>query len=1036
MSLTLSALTEKKAERAQTLEAFAGLSLVAVRDNVGKALQSIGQFGIFEEYTKHDMAHIDAMLETYDWLIPQETQHIMTSAEWLMLTLATYFHDFGMIVTRDEFERRNKSDFPEFVDQIANSLKLDDRDYESHLSGLSAEKRERFLYQEFVRTNHAARIRSWLSDEPKRELGFDERVCALIKEVIGRIEPTFIDDLGYVCESHHRNDLDDTSRYPTDKPYGRTPAEAANIQYIAILLRAADLLHITRDRTPSVAFRIINPKNPISLLEWAKQQPVRTVRPKRVINSDAESETRTSADTLEVHATFTEGRGFFGLTTYLQYAAQELKKCASWARDSAARFGVEHTFPWTKIDTTHIAAKGFVAKQFEFRLDQHKVLDLLTGHTLYNDTSVVVRELVQNGIDAVRLQKIIENDPQYVPEVVVRWDAKARLLTVMDNGTGMTEATINENFLHVGASRYQSDEFKRRFPEFSSISRFGIGVLSCFMISDDVRVLTCHPEEEKAREVTLESVHGQYLMRVISKSSSEIPSEIQAHGTAIQVRVRETAQLQDLRKILRYWIVVPGCDVFFEMNNERERVGHSSATEALKETVRSLALRRGNLTEPPEVRTVNYPGLEVAFVVEWDRWFQEYSLVAMPGQSRNAVFGPASNAFASEHNEGLAWAGTLIEGIRVSARSPGMVGGGVWAMANATGLTAPRTNVARTALERGDEFNSFAEKVYAAYVAHVREEVEDMQKSRGLSLTRAVFEVPYIARAFLGTGAEERSETPHLLSTAHKKLPVYVLEDTTGRRPTSLSELLTVQEFATVDNEIVEGVDSLLSSLRRSVTMREMFDFVGVREFDLPDVPVLRLGRSSSTLFADLFRAMFEVTEIKAIEHSTLECRWRPADPSNSLWVSNFDARSRQRIGVAGLLELNMSDRVWAPVGPVANHGTGDAQLVRISDDVYILNDHPALGIETIIEDTPTWMTGWIAAIVVGAIISRDPNLRRAERYAQRDRLSLILSGLRNSGLLSVFKEESVVAAVEKMSTQILDPRYSWRSHGSSEFTS
>jgi HSP90 family molecular chaperone len=31
------------------------------------------------------------------------------------------------------------------------------------------------------------------------------------------------------------------------------------------------------------------------------------------------------------------------------------------------------------------------------------------GHTLYNDSSVVVRELVQNAIDAVKLQKRYEH---------------------------------------------------------------------------------------------------------------------------------------------------------------------------------------------------------------------------------------------------------------------------------------------------------------------------------------------------------------------------------------------------------------------------------------------------------------------------------------------------------------------------------------------------------------------------------------------------------------------------------------------------
>ena len=37
---------------------------------------------------------------------------------------------------------------------------------------------------------------------------------------------------------------------------------------------------------------------------------------------------------------------------------------------------------------------------------------MLVGHTLYNDSSVVIRELVQNGLDAIKLQNRIENKNQ------------------------------------------------------------------------------------------------------------------------------------------------------------------------------------------------------------------------------------------------------------------------------------------------------------------------------------------------------------------------------------------------------------------------------------------------------------------------------------------------------------------------------------------------------------------------------------------------------------------------------------------------
>ncbi len=1027
MPLELRAMAEKNAATAQNLEAFAGISLVSVRDKISRALSHIGQFGLFEEYTKHDIAHVDAMLDTYDWLIPAETQEAMTSAEWLMLTLGTYLHDFGMLVTRDEFDKRNETGFPSFVTRLSASVNLDDRDYESHLDSLDAETRERFLYQEFVRTNHAARIRSWLTDAPDPSLGFDERVCKLLREILTPLEPTFIDDLGMICESHHRNDLDDVTRYVTDKPYGRTPSEAANLQYIAILLRAADLLHITRDRTPSVAFRIINPKNPISLLEWEKQQKVRTVRPQRVVSSDLEAGPSTSSDTIEVHATFTEGKAFFGLTSYLQYAAQELKRCSGWARESASKAGVRHLFPWTRIDSSHVAAKGFVATQFEFRLDQHKVLDLLTGHTLYNDTSVVVRELVQNSIDAVRLQRLVSSSPSYRPTVLVTWNDEDRTIRVIDNGTGMTEATIKENFLHVGASKYQSEDFKRQHPTFSSISRFGIGVLSAFMISDDVRVLTSHPDEVKAREISLESVHGQYLMRVLPKASSEIPPEIRDHGTAIEVRVRETAQLKDLGELLRYWIVVPGCDVYFEAGGKREKVGFDTAKDALEAKVQE-ASGRDRLGNNYEVRSATYPGLEIAYVVEWSRWFREYSLVGHPGRDAHYYDAESFEIVTSERTSPAApLSGMLIEGIRVTERSPAMASGGIWALANATGLGAPRTNVARTALERGNEFDTFTASVFRAYVDHVTAEVTQMHQSRGLSLTRAVFEVPFIAGA-LWDSRNSQPEDYAALVAAQTQLPVYVLEDRDGRRAASLQELSNFDEFVTVDNEMIEGVDSLLSSLPRSVTMRQMFDAIGDNSITLPSAPILRLGRSN--YFSRLLRARFEVREVKAASHSDLACVWRQTDRSKPSWISDYDARGTQVFSGRGLVrELQFSGTVWAPMTDVPFVGPDDISLVRITGDLHLLSDHPALRVKTTSDDVPLWMRRWFGCILVGAYLSRETGYRNHDRMNPSDRISFVMSGVQKSGLLNHFDEGSVASTLESMPTQILDPRYSWRGY-------
>ena len=85
-----------------------------------------------------------------------------------MTTLAVYFHDLGMVVTRDEFERRYESGFTEFKEK---ELFAGDegKDYREKTRRMPSTEAERFLYQEFVRHHHAQRIRAWVTGKnPKK----------------------------------------------------------------------------------------------------------------------------------------------------------------------------------------------------------------------------------------------------------------------------------------------------------------------------------------------------------------------------------------------------------------------------------------------------------------------------------------------------------------------------------------------------------------------------------------------------------------------------------------------------------------------------------------------------------------------------------------------------------------------------------------------------------------------------------------------------------------------------------------------------
>lgn len=149
---------ERQALRACELEAFKAIKLDALKDKVAQLLAHIGDGGIFDQYTKHDITHVNKMLESLDNIIPASTQDVMTAADWILIVVSTYFHDLGMLVTKNEFQNRNDAEpFRDFRKEY-----LADVDNAQSLSGLSDEDKERFVYQEYVRHHHGDRVASWI----------------------------------------------------------------------------------------------------------------------------------------------------------------------------------------------------------------------------------------------------------------------------------------------------------------------------------------------------------------------------------------------------------------------------------------------------------------------------------------------------------------------------------------------------------------------------------------------------------------------------------------------------------------------------------------------------------------------------------------------------------------------------------------------------------------------------------------------------------------------------------------------------------
>lgn len=175
-------IAEIQAKKALKLKIFSGFDLDNAKDKLTKLLSHVGSNEMFSEYTKHDISHVDGMLNLLDFIIPDKAQAVMTPTDWMMIVLSFYFHDLGMLITRSEFDDRDK-------DYRFNMYKNDKLDL-SKYSMLPDEKREKYIYQDYVRDNHGNRIESWLVDIANGKIT-ENPVVKVLRDVLCNIDPDF-----------------------------------------------------------------------------------------------------------------------------------------------------------------------------------------------------------------------------------------------------------------------------------------------------------------------------------------------------------------------------------------------------------------------------------------------------------------------------------------------------------------------------------------------------------------------------------------------------------------------------------------------------------------------------------------------------------------------------------------------------------------------------------------------------------------------------------------------------------------------------
>ncbi|MET9206034.1 HSP90 family protein [Streptomyces bacillaris] len=167
-----------------------------------------------------------------------------------------------------------------------------------------------------------------------------------------------------------------------------------------------------------------------------------------------------------------------------------------------------------------------------FQVDLRGLVDLLSHH-LYSSPRVYLRELLQNAVDALTARRALEPDAP-ADAFGIRLYADGSVVRVEDDGVGLSEADVHTFLATIGRSSKRAEGIAEQRGDF--IGQFGIGLLSCFLVADEIHVLSRSARTPDAPAVEWRGHgDGSYSVRTLPASARTRP------GTTVTLTPRSDA---------------------------------------------------------------------------------------------------------------------------------------------------------------------------------------------------------------------------------------------------------------------------------------------------------------------------------------------------------------------------------------------------------------------------------------------------------------------------------------------------------------
>ena len=241
----------------------------------------------------------------------------------------------------------------------------------------------------------------------------------------------------------------------------------------------------------------------------------------------------------------------------------------------------------------------------QFKAESKRLLDLMIN-SIYTNKEIFLRELISNASDAIdklHFLSLTDENARRDFRIVIKRDREARTLTVEDNGIGMSAEELESDLGTIAKSG--TLDFKKNAEKSTAeelIGQFGVGFYSCFMIADEVTVVSRKYGEDVAHKWVSGGVSGYEIT----------DAERETSGTTVTLKLKpddggenysqylEEYTLRELVKHYSDYIRYPIVTDVVKYTDKKTEDG-KPVTETAEETLNSMVpiwkRRRGEVKD-------------------------------------------------------------------------------------------------------------------------------------------------------------------------------------------------------------------------------------------------------------------------------------------------------------------------------------------------------------------------------------------------------------------------------------------------------